>query len=292
MNHHHLKRSVINSLFALTLLSGCATAFAGPIVGTVIDLSGLPLIRTTNGTVEVLGEQSTVEPGDTLISEQGTYARIKFIDNSEIILRPNSQLAIETFSFDAAHHENDQAKFRLIKGALRVTSGLIAKHTEGRFVLSTSTSTINVREAVFIAEFVPEDASKVATYRAASMAALSLTDFSTNATRSDAPLAVMPLRMPPPLQLVQNTPPTTKPGGLAAGLYVSVIDGAINLTNRGGSTNFSAGQFGYTASVTKPPVVVPANPGLKFTPPPTFSSSSNSKTGISSSAKAVDCEVR
>jgi hypothetical protein len=74
---------------------------------------------------------------------------------------------------------------------------------------------------------------------------------------------------------------------------VSVIDGAINLSNKGGSQNFSAGQFGYTASNTKPPVVVPSNPGIHFTPPASFSSSSGPQ-GASGTGKStnVDCEVR
>jgi hypothetical protein len=84
---------------------------------------------------------------------------------------------------------------------------------------------------------------------------------------------------------------------LPPGLYVQVLDGMVTLNNRGGTSNFAAGQFGYTPSVTSPPVMVPTNPGLKFTPPPVFSSSTPS-AGSSASAtgsgksSAVDCEVR
>ena len=59
-------------------------------------------------------------------------------------------------------------------------------------------------------------------------------------------------------------------GGLAPGLHVSVTDGVINLTNNGGTQNFAAGQFGYVPSANQPPVIVPANPGVQFTPPPSF----------------------
>jgi hypothetical protein len=78
---------------------------------------------------------------------------------------------------------------------------------------------------------------------------------------------------------------------LPPGLYVSVLDGQIVMNNKGGATNFTAGQFGYTASPTQPPVLVPANPAIKFTPPPTFSSSaSNGASG--SKPAAIDCVVR
>ena len=79
---------------------------------------------------------------------------------------------------------------------------------------------------------------------------------------------------------------------LAPGLYVHVIDGLINLTNKGGSQNFSAGQFGYTSSFIKPPVMVPKNPGLQFTPPPAFSAPATTNTASTTKSSAVDCEVR
>lgn len=98
--------------------------------------------------------------------------------------------------------------------------------------------------------------------------------------------------------LAQVTPLSSvpRPAGaptLAPGLYVSVIDGQISLSNKGGTSNFSAGQFGYTASVTKPPVVVPPNPALKFTPPPAFSTPKPaSGSGAAPKSNTVDCEVR
>ena len=94
-----------------------------------------------------------------------------------------------------------------------------------------------------------------------------------------------------PLGAIPRPPPSSPT--LAPGLYVSVIDGAINLSNKGGTTSFAAGQFGYTANVTKPPVVLPANPGIKFTPPPTFlpTSASNVAAG-GNKAAPIDCVVR
>jgi hypothetical protein len=72
-----------------------------------------------------------------------------------------------------------------------------------------------------------------------------------------------------------------------------VLDGAISLTNRGGSQSFSAGQFGFTPSLVQPPVIVPHNPGIQFNPPPAFSSPITSSSATSAGkARQVDCEVR
>jgi hypothetical protein len=284
------KCTAIKRLFALALLSGCATAFATQMVGTVTDLSGPLFVRTANGGIKILAQQSSVEPGDTLVSEQGTYARIQFIDKSEITLSPNTQMRIEKFSFNETQKENDNVDIRLIKGGLRVVSGLIGKRNKNRFMLNTSTSAIDMQSATLIVEYVPDD-TKLAAYRAASMAALNLASAHTVGIRSDAPQEFLPIHMLPPLQLALTTP---VPGAKSPGLYVQVLDGIINLSNGGGSQSFTAGQFGYTASFVKPPIVLPTNPGMQFTPPPSFSSSTSINNANSSSGKAatVDCEVR
>jgi len=93
--------------------------------------------------------------------------------------------------------------------------------------------------------------------------------------------------------LAQNTP--LPPGGARApGLYVQVLDGLIHVTNPSGTSNFSAGQFGYTASVKQPPVLIPKNPAIMFTPPPAFTQlpSSGSGSGGGTRSSTVDCEVR
>jgi hypothetical protein len=80
---------------------------------------------------------------------------------------------------------------------------------------------------------------------------------------------------------------------LPPGLYVQVIDGLINVTNKGGSQNFAAGQFGFTPTPSQAPVFVPKDPGLQFTLPKAFSAPPP-VSGSSSAPKsnAVDCEVR
>ena len=274
--------SLLALLASLTMMAAGSLAYAGQVVGTVINLSGPFLSKKADGTVKTLSQQSEVEQGDILVSEKTTYARIQFIDNSEIILGPSSQMKIEAFSYDVAKPENDSAKFSLITGGLRFASGALDKRSKERVSVMTPTGTISNRgTTTYIAQYIePGNAAKAAIERSwmnyvfASVAAL---DRTSDGPISDAP-SVMAHIINAPLRLAQNTPGTGGGSGLAAGLYVHVIDGIINLSNRGGSLNFSAGQFGYTANILKPPVIVPANPGLKFTPPPAFSSSTPPKS--------------
>ena len=96
------------------------------------------------------------------------------------------------------------------------------------------------------------------------------------------------------------------PGGMAApagptgpamapGLYVHVIEGLIVLNNPAGSQHFSAGQFGFTPSIQQPPIILPANPGLKFAPPPVFGNVTpvdGAAGEVAAKVAEIDCEVR
>ncbi|WP_420476592.1 FecR family protein [Noviherbaspirillum sp. ST9] len=284
--------TAIKPLLFMSALVLSAQAWAAQVVGTVANLSGPLLAKKADGTSKVLAVKSSVEQGDTLISEKDTYARIKFIDNSEITLRPNSQLKIDNFSFEEDKPEKDSAAFNLVKGGLRAVTGTLGKRNKEKFGMNTPTATIGIRGTIFIAEYIAPNEEAVAAYGMASMAAMSVSGYAD--VRSDMPSAVPLQVLPIRLAQVPGQPPAPGSGGLAPGLYVQVLDGMIHLTNQGGTQNFSAGQFGYTASFQQPPVILPNNPGIKFAPPPAFNTSSGPQggTGNASGSNAVDCEVR
>ncbi|RJF99221.1 FecR family protein [Noviherbaspirillum saxi] len=281
------------SLVFLGTLCAATFAYAAQVAGTVTNLSGPLLAKKPDGTVKVLSAKSQVEEGDTLITEKDTYARIKFVDNSEITLRPGTQMKIDSFSFDEEKPENDSATFNLVKGGLRAITGTLGKRNKERFGMNTPTATIGIRGTIFVAEYIPPAQPDLAAYAAASVA--SVGSYSNALPVSDAPagglpLAVLPMRETGSLLLAQ-----APDGGRAPGLYVQVLDGVIHLSNRGGSQSFSAGQFGFSPSRLLPPVLLPNNPGIRFSPPPAFSSSTGPQTGSGgnlTNSSNVDCEVR
>ena len=245
------KRPIATKALASLVLAGvCGLATAGQVAGTVVNLSGALMAQKADGKIKILALRSEVEQGDTLVSEKNAYAQIRFIDNSEITLKPNTTLKVEAFAFDAGNPEADSASFTLVTGAVRSITGLLGKRNKEKFQLNTPSAAIGIRGTTFVAQYVPS---------------------------TSAP----------------GAPKLPAAGGLTPGLYVQVIDGAISLSNMGGVQNFGAGQFGYTASVSNPPVLVPSNPAIMFTPPPAFrpGSSINPPAGATKPAP-VDCEVR
>ncbi|MES2295947.1 MAG: FecR family protein [Pseudomonadota bacterium] len=274
--------TAIKSLLFAALLLVASLSWAGQVAGTVTRLSGPLMAQKADGTAKALAIKSEVEQGDTLVTKKDTYAQIKFIDNSEITLKPNTTFKVENFAFDAGKPEEDNAAFNLVKGGLRSVTGLLGKRNKEKFALKTPGATIGIRGTTFTVDWIEAGEEAVAAMRAFNLASMASLD-----------QAAMPLQ---PLILAQNGPGDgPNPGiALAAGLYVHVIDGIINLSNRGGSQSFTTGQFGFTSSTIIPPIVVPNNPGIQFHPPASFSSTTLQNNGTSSGNKSgtVDCEVR
>lgn len=280
---------------------------AAQVAGTVTDLNGPLLAKKADGTVKVLAQKSLVEEGDLLVTEKETYARIKFLDNSEVTLRPETQFKIERFAYEQDKPQNDNAFFSLLKGGLRAVSGTVGKRSRERTGLNTPAATIGIRGTIYVVEYIaPADADVAAWGR--SLIAAASTGFHAygragngDATMIDAATGnaipeILPARPALDTQLAQGIVPPMS-GARAPGLYVQVLDGLIQLSNQGGSHNFAAGQFGFTPSFRQPPVLLPKNPGMQFTPPPAFTSSSGTIGGSGSSSgagksAAVDCEVR
>jgi hypothetical protein len=147
-------------LYAVLLLAG-GSAWAAQVVGVVAHLSGPLLDRKADGSVKVLGLKSEVENGDTLVSEKNTYAQIRFVDNSEITLKPGTTFRIENFSYDAGKPDADSAAFSLVKGGLRSITGLLGKRNKEKFSMKTPTATIGIRGTTFIAQYVPPSEMRV-----------------------------------------------------------------------------------------------------------------------------------
>jgi hypothetical protein len=280
------------------LMFAWAAALGATAVGTVTDLSGPLLAKKTDGTVKVLSSKSAVEQGDLLVTEKDTYARIKFADNSEITLRPNTQFKIDNFSYAEDKPQSDSSVFSLIRGGLRAVTGALGKRSREKVSVNTPAATIGIRGTIYVAEYVPASDEAIAAYGMSSVAAIDASAFSgadrivSDISPSGAALGFA-LKESSLLRLAQNEPAGGS-GNRAPGLYVQVLDGMVHLTNSGGSQNFAAGQFGYTPSFQQPPVILPNNPGMQFTPPPAFNTSSAPGNAGTSANKSnnVDCEVR
>jgi hypothetical protein len=267
-------------------------AHAEPI-GFVSELDGTLLVSDANGTLKVLAVSSPIQQGDTLATRKATYARLTLTDNSTVTLGPDTDVTIKTYAFHVHTPQGDGALVSLAKGRVSIATGTLGTRDADTFILATPSATIDIRRSSLIAEYVAAARTTAARYDAMTRGFeyLRVQSFETRtllpATFNDSTEAASTSR----LQLAQALVPNA--AGKSPGLYVQVLDGAIHLTNGGGTQNFTAGQFGYTASFQQPPVILPTNPGMQFTPPPAFSSTTGPQGSTTPGKSAtVDCEVR
>jgi len=218
-------------------------ALANP-VGQITHLSGVLAAKRSDGTSKLLSIKSEVLEGDTLNTESETYARIKFTDGGEVVLRPGTQLKVENYSYNATKPDSDNVVLSMFKGGLRAVTGLVGKRNREKVTFSTETATIGIRGTHFGALLCQNDCGGVPTTRGA----------------------------PPP-----------------NGLHVDVAAGAITMTNKGGTVQLNAGQFGYAANASTPPVPVPPQQGIQVTMPNSIAQNKGGGRGI---GKGDDAECK
>lgn len=149
--------------FAIFLLS-CMTgiAWAGP-AGEITHLSGVLSVQRADGSSKILSVKSQVDEGDTLATEKDAYARIRFIDGGEVVLRPNTRFKVERYRYEAAKPENDSVLTGLLKGGLRAVTGAVGKRSMDKVTYQTPTATIGIRGTHFGALFCKGDCADVKT---------------------------------------------------------------------------------------------------------------------------------
>ena len=143
-----------------TLLA--SVAFGAPI-GQVTHLSGLLSATKSAGGSKVLSVKSEIEQGDLLTTEADTYARVKFVDGGEVVLRPNSQLKIENYSFQESKPEADNVALSMLKGGLRAVTGLLGQRNKDKVSFKTNTATIGIRGTHFGALLCQGDCGNIPT---------------------------------------------------------------------------------------------------------------------------------
>lgn len=139
---------------AALLIVGAGGAHAAQVAGVVVQVSGAMSARSPAGAVKALQAKSEVESGDTLVTSAGAYAVVRFIDNSELALKPGTTVTVDQFSFDEARPDGDRAAYTLVKGGLRSITGLLGKRNKERFAMKTPSATIGIRGTTFFLEYL------------------------------------------------------------------------------------------------------------------------------------------
>jgi hypothetical protein len=145
MGNWRLAIGVWTVLVAVLMLS--QAAWAEPI-GQIKLLSGdVAIMRNHVRSPARTGD--LLEKADTLLTGADGRVGITFIDNSRFSMGPNSQIALEEFTFNPTTHEGEFLT-KVDHGTLAVISGHIAHSAQDAMQVQTRTTILGVRGTHFL----------------------------------------------------------------------------------------------------------------------------------------------
>jgi hypothetical protein len=117
-------------------------------VGTVERIQG-QVNRVSASGSQLLQTGSAVQESDRIVSAAGSEAVIKFVDGSVLALRPLSEVALAQYRFNQQKPSEQAVWLQLVRGGLRVVTGLIAKSNPASVRFTTNTATVGIRGTEF-----------------------------------------------------------------------------------------------------------------------------------------------
>lgn len=146
--------ALLSALIALLVPQARALAAAA---GEVTHLSGAVVAQRPDGRSQILSVKSQVQEGDVLATAENSYARVKFSDGTEAVLRPATQVKIDSFSYQEQRPREDNVVLSLLKGGMRAVTGLLARRNPASFRVATPSATIGIRGTNFGLQFCNND---------------------------------------------------------------------------------------------------------------------------------------
>lgn len=216
----------------------------------VLDLRGVVEATGANGATRVVDAGDGVYRGDTVETRPDAWAVLLFTDGSKVSLQPGTRFRLDEWEFDRGGTERGSALLNLLRGGLRVLTGLIGDETPDEYRVRTPVATIGVRGTGFdlfcVGTCVNPDATPGAvegdglfinTWDGTAVAELegTVAEFAAGETGFMANSVLPPVRLPslpPALQDLPAPRPDRVLRQLPEGtdrLYTEVEDGAIDV---------------------------------------------------------------
>ncbi len=201
------------------------SAQAAP-AATAIGVSGTVSAESGSQAPRVLAVGSDLFDGETVTTQERSKARLEFADGGLVTLRSNSRLVIEAFHYEEQNPEGDSSVVNLLKGGMRAVTGKVGHRSDSEAYQAKSfAATIGIRGTDFILRLCGPDYGDCS-------------DLKVPASHTGGDGLPVP------------------------GLYFTVVEGSISVTNATGTQFYFAGQSGYVADFNTAPTPLVDDPEL------------------------------
>jgi len=143
---------IIAALVLLCMLMTAAAHAQAP-VARVLETKGTTLVERSGQMPRLLGAGETLSERDTVNVARDSWALIEFNDQTRVTLRPNTVFRLDSYKADAP----ETMLLGLVKGGLRVVTGLFGKRNPQGVKFQTAVATIGIRGTEFDARLCEAD---------------------------------------------------------------------------------------------------------------------------------------
>lgn len=154
-----MKTRYLPLLCALSVLGGAAFAqSAAPAeqqAGTVKSVRGDVQLLGSGGVARPATPGDALSPIDRVVTGPDSAASVVLRDGTTMVLGPSSRLDVKEFHFDATTHDGGLL-VSLLRGSMRMITGLIGKAHPDAIRIETQTATIGIRGTDFIVQADPQ----------------------------------------------------------------------------------------------------------------------------------------
>ncbi len=146
----HIFRLITIAVFGVVGFAPSAPLFAQQ--GYVHEVSGNVTGRVGAGSPAGVGRGMTIPTNSTITTGGNSYAVLKFEDGTVVLLKENTSFQVQTYTYNPKAPENSNAIFNLLRGGLRLVTGLVTTRKQEALRVATPHATIGIRGTEFIAE--------------------------------------------------------------------------------------------------------------------------------------------
>lgn len=117
--------------------------------GVLKSVQGQVQLQRADGQTKAAQSGDAIHQADRLHTGPDGGASLRLRDGTVLVLGPQSQLDLKQYQFDTTTHEGNLF-VSLLRGSLRMVSGLIARKQPEAVRIDTQTATIGIRGTDFI----------------------------------------------------------------------------------------------------------------------------------------------
>lgn len=146
----HFSRFLVAIIIGVMCFAASGPLFAQ--VGTVFDVSGNVTGQVGTGQPAPAAKGQALVANATITTGPASYAILKFEDGTVIVLKENTAFQVQSYTFQPKVPENANAIFNLVRGGLRLVTGLVTSRNREALKVATPLATIGIRGTEFTAE--------------------------------------------------------------------------------------------------------------------------------------------